>query len=164
MSLILESLSPDHWENVSRIYQQGIDTKHATFELELPSKASFYKRFEPSECFVGIINEVVVGWIGLSKVSTRSCYDGVRELTIYVGKDHQRKGIGNFLMKRIIKSSEGDNIWTLQSRIFPENEATVQLHLKHGFRIVGKRERIAQLDGKWRDTLDLERRSKKVDL
>ena len=104
----------------------------------------------------------VLGWIALSPVSARDAYKGVAEVSIYVDTQFTGKGIGSTLMEKMILSSEEHGIWTLFSSVFPENMATLKLHEKFGFRIIGDREKIAKLDGKWRNTLILERRSKKT--
>ena len=101
-------------------------------------------------------------WAALAPVSARDCYRGVAEVSIYVASGSLGQGIGSKLMARLIEESERNGIWSLYSSIFPENQATLKLHLRHGFREVGIRERIAQRDGRWRNTLILERRSKKV--
>ncbi len=103
-----------------------------------------------------------MGWAALSPTSTRSCYSGVAEISIYVDPKHAGKGIGHELMAHVIQDSEKNGIWTIHASIFPENKATRQLHLGHGFREVGIRKRIAKLDGKWRNTLILEHRSNVV--
>lgn len=105
---------------------------------------------------------MIIGWGALAPVSARSCYEGVTEISIYIDTDHLGKGIGSKLMKAIIDESEKNGIWTLYASIFPENVASHKLHLSHGFKEVGVRKRIARLDGVWRDTLILERRSNKV--
>jgi phosphinothricin acetyltransferase len=100
-----------------------------------------------------------MGWVALSPVSARKVYSGVSEVSIYIDTKELGKGIGSKLMEKVIVSSEKEGIWTLCSSVFPENTATLKLHHKFGFRIIGRRERIAQLDDKWRDTILLERRS-----
>jgi len=104
----------------------------------------------------------LLGWAALAPVSARDCYRGVAEISIYVDTDHLGQGIGARLMAQAVAESETQEIWTLYSSIFPENRATLKLHLNNGFRQVGIRERIARRDGRWRDTLILERRSDKV--
>lgn len=120
-------------------------------------------QFSPSECrIVAGIAGKVLGWAALSPVSSRCVYAGVAEVSIYVSQSSQGKGIGSKLLKSLIEISEQHGYWTLQSGIFPENVASPKLHSKHGFRQVGRRERIGKMDGVWRDTILLERRSSKV--
>jgi len=95
----------------------------------------------------------------LSPVSSRCVYAGVAEVSIYIGKDYQRKGVGHLLLNELIRSSEANGIWTLQAGIFPENTGSLMLHEKHGFRIIGRREKIGKMNDTWRDTVLLERRS-----
>ncbi|MDQ3248542.1 MAG: N-acetyltransferase family protein, partial [Chloroflexota bacterium] len=102
----------------------------------------------------------VLGWAALSPISSRRVYAGVAEVSVYIGESYRSQGIGRALLAALIACSERHEIWTLQAGIFPENGASLALHQRHGFRRVGQRERIAQLDGVWRDTVILERRSK----
>ncbi len=146
------------------IYRRGLDTGEASFETEPPDWPTWQQKYHPF-CRLGWEQTGALrGWAALAPVSARHCYRGVAELSIYVDPDHLGHGIGNALMQRLIEDSEAEGIWTLYSSIFPENRATRQLHLKHGFREVGIRERIAQQHGRWRDTLILERRSVRVGL
>jgi phosphinothricin acetyltransferase len=147
---------------VLKIYRKGLETRNATFETILPS----WKDWEQTHhnfCRLVFVNSgSVVGWTALSPFSARTCYSGVAEISIYVDPEHAGKGIGHALMAHLIRESEKNGIWTIQASVFPENHATLQLHLKHGFREVGLRERVAKLDGQWRSTLILERRSNVV--
>jgi L-amino acid N-acyltransferase YncA len=146
-------------ERVLAIYKMGLDTRNATFETKVPSWQEWDQRHLTHSRFVFVDNSDILGFIALSPVSAREAYRGVAEVSVYVDGYQQGKGIGSFLMDRVIRSSVENGIWTLVSVIFPENDATLKLHQKFGFRIVGRRERIAMLDGCWRDTLLLERRS-----
>lgn len=145
---------------VLEIYQMGLDTRNATFETIVPTWNDWDTKHTKHSRFVYLDGENILGWIALSPVSTRKVYEGVAELSIYVDTNFLGKGIGSKLMEKMIESSEKNRIWTLYSSIFPENMATLKLHNKFRFRVIGTRERIAKLDGKWRDTLLLERRSK----
>jgi phosphinothricin acetyltransferase len=147
---------------VLEIYKKGLDTRHATFETQVPAWQDWDRSHHKFCRFVYVESGSVVGWVALSPISTRFCYSGAAEISIYVDPKHAGKGIGHELMAHAIQDSEKNGIWTIHSSIFPENNATLQLHLKHGFREVGLRERIAKLDGKWRSTLILERRSNVV--
>jgi phosphinothricin acetyltransferase len=111
---------------------------------------------------VARINGKVSGWAGLSPVSSRCVYGGVAEVSVYVETGSRRSGLGEQLLRKLISESEKNGYWTLQSGIFPENKASLRLHEKVGFRVIGYRERIGQLDGIWKDNILLERRSKKV--
>jgi phosphinothricin acetyltransferase len=145
---------------VLEIYKMGIDTRNATFETEVPSWIDWDTKHLPHSRFVYIENETILGWASLSPVSTRPAYKGVAEISIYIDVDFRTKGIGSQLMEKVIYSSEEHGIWTLNSSVFPENIATLRLHEKFGFRIIGFKEKVARLDGKWRNTILLERRSK----
>ena len=145
---------------VLEIYKMGIDTRNATFETEVPAWADWDQKHLPHSRFVYTEDENVLGWAALSGVSARPAYKGVAEISIYIDTDFRAKGIGSELMKKVIGSSEEHGIWTLNSSVFPENTATLKLHEKFGFRIIGIKEKVAQLDGKWRNTVLLERRSK----
>ncbi len=147
---------------VLEIYKKGLETRNATFETEAPDWKHWDLAHHHFCRFVYEENAMIIGWGALAPVSARSCYEGVAEISIYIDTDHLGKGIGSKLMKAIIDESEKNGIWTLYASIFPENVASHKLHLGHGFKEVGIRKRIAQLDGMWRDTLILERRSNKV--
>jgi L-amino acid N-acyltransferase YncA len=161
MLMIREMLQSDS-ESVLDIYRMGLNTRNATFETKVPSWHEWDSRHLVHSRLVAEENGIVVGWAALSPFSARKVYRGVAEVSIYVSSDFRGKNIGSRLMKQIIETSELNGIWTLFSSVFPENEATMKLHLKFGFRIIGKREKIAQLNGKWRDTILLERRSSKI--
>ncbi len=147
---------------VLEIYQLGIETRHATFETSTPSWSEWDSKHYPHSRFVYELNGLVLGWVALSPISSRHAYRGVAEVSIYIDLNYAKQGIGSKLMERAIESSEQNGIWTLQSSVFPENVATQRLHEKFGFRVLGTRERIASLDGVWRNTILLERRSKVV--
>ena len=148
------------WEQVRAIYLEGIRSGHSTFETEAPS----WERWDEGHLQIPRLvmrgGEKILGWAALSPVSKRPVYSGVAELTVYVSESARGQGIGRALLEALIEESEQNGIWTLQASIFPENIASVRLHLRCGFREVGRRERIATLNGVWRDTLLFERRSK----
>ena len=158
--MIIDQMRASDWEPVRSIYLEGIRSGHSTFETEAPS----WERWDEGHLQVARLvmrdGETVVGWAALSPVSKREVYRGVAELTVYVSENARGQGIGRALLEALIDESEKNGIWTLQASIFPENVASVQLHLGCGFREVGRRERIARLNGVWRDTLLFERRSK----
>ena len=161
---MIRYLNDNDAQDVLDIYRRGLDTGEASFETEPPDWPTWQRKYHPF-CRLGYEDsDGLCGWAALAPVSARHCYRGVAELSIYVLPDRHGRGIGSALMKRLIGEAEAEGIWTLFASIFPENRATRQLHLKHGFREVGIRERIAQQHGRWRDTLILERRSTKVGL
>ena len=148
------------WEHVRAIYVEGIATGHATFEREAPPSWESWEASHLPQCrLVARSGEMVKGWAALSRVSSRCVYSGVAEVSVYVGERFRGEGIGRALLEALVKTSEEAGIWTLQAGIFPENAASVRLHERCGFRQVGRRERIGEMNGVWRDTLLLERRS-----
>jgi L-amino acid N-acyltransferase YncA len=156
------SFDPSHWEAARTIYAEGIATGNATFETTAPTWEAWDKRHLPELRVVAIGESTVLGWAALSSVSDRCVYGGVAEESVYVAESARGRGIGKRLLEELIGRSEMAGIWTIQTGIFPENEASLRLHEKVGFRIVGIRERIGQLDGVWRDVVFLERRSSKT--
>ncbi|MBT1686174.1 GNAT family N-acetyltransferase [Dawidia soli] len=162
MGVSISLFERSHWAAVSEIYGLGIATGNATFETTVPDFDSWLKKFHAHLLWVAIDNGVVVGWAGLQPVSVREVYRGVVEVTIYVHPGHAGKGIGTTLMRHLVEQSEAAGIWTLYASIFPENTASIKLHEAAGFREIGYRERIAQMDGKWRNTVLFERRSEIV--
>ena len=147
---------------VLEIYKTGIETKNATFETNVPSWQDWSANHLDHSRFIIEIEGVAAGWVALSPVSKRAAYNGVAEISIYIHPAAWGLGLGSALMKRVIDSSEENGIWTLVAVVFPENRASVLLHRRHGFRIIGTREKISRIDGIWRDTVILERRSKKA--
>jgi Sortase and related acyltransferases len=159
--IIIEPMTEESWPEVARIYEFGIANKNATFETHVPEWSRWDSAHRKDCRLVALINGQVVGWIALSYVSGRCVFAGVAEVSIYIHPDFQRKGVGDKLLEALIKESELRGIWTLQSGIFPENTASMRLHQKHGFRIVGIYEKMGKMDdGRWRDVAMLERRSK----
>jgi len=155
---IREMTSAD-WPAVEAIYAEGIATRQATFETKTPTWAEFDEGRLRDHRFVAVEDSQVVGWVALSPTTARDCYSGVVEHSVYVGADARGKGVGTALMETVLRSADEGGIWTIQTSIFPGNEASLALHALSGFRVVGRRERIAMLDGTWRDTLLLERRA-----
>lgn len=148
---------------VLEIYQEGILSGIATFETETPSWEAWDMKFLKFSRFV-LVNETeeIIGWCALQAVSDRECYRGVAEVSIYIATAEQSKGFGSLLLKKLILDSEEHEIWTLQAGIFSENKASIALHQKMGFRMVGYREKIAQQNGIWKNVELLERRSRLV--
>ncbi len=159
---MIRPLQHEDADAVLEIYRQGLDSGEASFENDPPDWARWQAKYHRFCRLVWEQDGEVCGWAALAPVSARDCYRGVAEVSIYVARSRFGRGIGGKLMAAIVEQSELNGIWTLYSSIFPENEATRKLHLRHGFREVGIRERIAQRDGRWRDTLILERRSARV--
>jgi L-amino acid N-acyltransferase YncA len=155
---VIDAMRPDDWPAVRAIYLEGIAGGNATFETDAPPWEQWDAKHLPRPRVIYRDPEVL-GWAALSRVSTRACYAGVGEISVYVASSAHGRGIGSKLLCALVEQSEGNGIWTLQAVIFPENEASIRIHQRCGFRIVGRRERIAQLNGVWRDTLLLERRS-----
>lgn len=167
MNFFIEKMKPADWPSVRQIYLEGINTGNATFEREIPDWSEWDARHLKDPRLVAIINHELAGWAALSPVSTRKVYAGVAEVSIYIGKDYRRQGIGSALLAALIAASEQHGIWTLQAGIFPENQASINLHLQHGFQILGRRKKIGkmtfgELSGVWRDVILMERRSKLV--
>lgn len=159
MDYTIDSLLPADWEEVRKIYLEGIATGNATFDTGAPAWAKWDSAHLAFGRLVARGEDSVLGWVALSGVSDRCCYTGVAELSIYVAASQRHRGIGAALLEAAIEASEKQGIWTLQAGIFPENVSSLALVKKFGFREVGRRERLGKLGGKWRDVLLLERRS-----
>ncbi len=151
-------MQPSDWPAVREIYEQGIAMKQATFETEAPTWEDWDAGHFAEPRLVAEQNDEVVGWAALSPASRRPCYAGVVEESVYVSAEARGQGVGTSLLRALVERAEKAGIWTIQTSIFPENVASIALHRRCGFRVVGTRERIAQLDGEWRDTVLLERR------
>ena len=159
MKIMVRIMRHSDSQKVLEIYRMGLETRNATFETVVPSWQEWDSKHLRHSRFVSEEDGIVTGWAALSPFSSREVYKGVAELSIYVSTIFRGKKTGSALMEKIIASSELNGIWTLVSSVFSENEATLRLHEKFGFRVIGRRERIARLDGNWRDTILLERRS-----
>ncbi|MBC6607419.1 N-acetyltransferase [Hymenobacter sp. BT188] len=156
----LSTLTAAHWPAVEAIYKQGIATGNATFETQSPSWETWDAgHLAHSRLVATDADSNVLGWAALSPVSGRCVYGGVAEVSVYVADAARGQGVGRQLLGALIVQSEKNGIWTLQASIFPENTASIHLHETHGFRVMGRRERIGKLTGVWRDTVLLERRS-----
>ena len=156
------SINKHHYPDIANIYKQGIETGIATFETSVPTWETWNESKLLHSRFVAVDHDVVLGWAALSKVSNRCVYEGVAEVSIYISEHHRGRGVGKILMENVIKESEANGIWTLQSGMFAENEATIALHKAVGFRIIGYREKIGKIGGVWKDNVIMERRSKVV--
>lgn len=155
---------PVHANAVLKIYQEGLLTGNASFQSTVPSWEEWDAAHLPACRLVAVENNDVQGWAALTPVSGRCVYAGVAEISVYIAEAARGKGLGKVLLNALIEQSEASNIWTLQAGIFPENEASIRLHEACGFRLVGSREKIGRMNGVWRDTLLLERRSTKIGL
>lgn len=155
----IAELTAEHWPEVRAIYQSGIDTGNATFETAAPEWEAWDDGHLQTGRLVAVAEGRVAGWAALSPVSRRQVYRGVAEVSVYVAPEWRGRGVGRRLLLSLIDAAEAAGIWTLQASVFPENHATLRLHTTLGFRLVGRRERIGQLHGTWRDTVLLERRS-----
>ncbi len=162
MNIEILHIKPEDWEAVSKIYKLGVETGIATFETEIPSWSKWDKSHLKKCRFAAWLDNQLVGWAALSLVSDRCVYGGVAEVSVYVDTNYNGKGIGTKLLQSLIAESENEGLWTLQSGIFHENEISIQLHKKLGFREVGYREKIGKRDGVWYDNVILERRSKTI--
>lgn len=161
-NIVIRELRPSDWEQVVIIYKQGIATEKATFQLEAPTW-EYWDNNHLKECrLVAVVNEIVLGWFALTPTSGRCFYKGVAEVSVYINTNYLGQGIGSALFKEAIPKSEQLGFWTLESRIFPQNIGSIQLHEKFGFRNVGYREKLGQRKGIWLDVILLERRSKVI--
>jgi L-amino acid N-acyltransferase YncA len=149
----------EDWPAVAAIYAAGIATGNATFEIAVPDYAAWDSAHLPHPRLVARAGDGVGGWAALSPVSARHVYRGVAESTIYIGEAERGRGLGGELLRALIAESEAAGIWTLQAGIFAENEASIALHARCGYRVVGTRERIGSLHGVWRDVVLMERRT-----
>jgi len=161
-AVAIERLSPDDWGAVRGIYVEGIATGNATFETDAPSWDVWDGAHRQDSRLVARRAGCVVGWAALTRVSGRCVYAGVAEVSVYVAESTRGEGVGRALLESLIAASEAAGVWTLQAGIFPENAASIALHERCGFRVVGRRERLGRLDGRWRDVMLLERRSPRI--
>ncbi len=156
-------MAREDWDAVRRIYVEGIGTGHATFETEPPAWDHWDIARSPECRLVAEVNDRVVGFAALTRVSPRPVYRGVQDAMLYVAADARGRGVGSGLLARLVEASEAAGIWTLEAHIFPENAASVRTFANAGFRVVGVQERVGRFrDGRWRDVLVMERRSRVV--
>jgi L-amino acid N-acyltransferase YncA len=155
----IRPMRTDDWPAVRTIYEQGIATRLATFETEAPAWEAWDTAHLAEPRLVAEEDGEVLGWAALSPVSRRACYAGVAEESVYIAESARGQGVGRALLGQLCAEAEAAGIWTIQTSIFPENVASIELHRRCGFRVVGTRERIGQLDGAWRDTVLMERRA-----
>ncbi len=154
----IRALKAGDWPEVETIFVEGIATRLATFDTKAPTWEEFDAHRHPVHRHVAVSGGAVVGWAAVSPTSSRACYAGVVESSVYVAASARGRGVGRMLMEALIANARADGIWTIHAGMFPENAASVALHERLGFRLVGRFERVAQLDGVWRDTVLLELR------
>jgi L-amino acid N-acyltransferase YncA len=160
--LAIQPLAPGDWPEVRAIYLDGIATEMATFETTAPPWEKWDADHLPGARLVARDGSAILGWAALSPVSGRCVYAGVAEVSVYVASRARRQGVGRALLEELVRVSEKTGLWMLQAGIFPENLSSLTLHLRCGFREVGRRERLGKLKDVWRDVILLERRSLKV--
>jgi phosphinothricin acetyltransferase len=162
--MLLRQMKPSDWEDVADIYWQGIKTGIATFESQLPDFKTWDERHHETGRLVAVDGDGrIIGWTSLSPVSARAVYGGVAEVSIYVGEAHRGRGVGIALLEKLIAVSEENGFWTLQSTILQRNSASITLHQKAGFVLVGVRKNIARdICGQWQSAILMERRSETV--
>jgi L-amino acid N-acyltransferase YncA len=158
-SITIAPLEHKHWFGVAHVYEDGIATRNATFETEVPTWEAWDSSHLAEHRFVALRDGEVIGWVAVSPVSARCVYAGVVENSVYVAESARGQGVGRGLLEELINSTEAAGIWTIQAGMFPENEGSIRLHEAVGFEEVGTHERLGKLDGVWRDVLLLERRS-----
>jgi L-amino acid N-acyltransferase YncA len=153
----VEDMRPEDWPAVARIYEQGLDL--GTFEDSVPSWEDWDASHLAAGRLVARLDDAVVGWAALGPVSRRKCYRGVVENSVYVAPEARGRGVGRALLEELCRRADAAGLWTIQAVTFAENAASIALHASCGFRVVGRRERIAQKHGVWRDTVLMDRRS-----
>ena len=160
MDYKIEEMTRENWEEVARIYLEGINTRKATFQTEIPTWESWNSSHINSCRLVAHLDNKILGWGALSLTSSRCVYAGVAEVSIYIGEKYRGKGIGRALLNNLVKLSEENGFWTLQSGIIKENTASIALHKRCGFREIGVRKKLGKMsNGVWHDVVLMERRS-----
>lgn len=162
ININIKTMLPEHWPAVAKIYQQGIETGLATFETTIPSFEKWNTKCFKTCRLIAVSNKEIVGWAALTPVSSRAVYRGIGEVSVYVKSGCRGLKIGEKLLQSLIEESEKNGFWTIQSSIMSENIASIKLHQKLGFREIGFREKVAQLDGVWKDNVLFEKRSQNV--
>lgn len=158
----IRAMTPEDWPVVRTIYEEGIATGNATFQACAPTWAE-WDTGHIQECRLVVADgNRILGWAALSRVSSRRVYAGVAEVSIYVAAAARGRSLGRQLLEYLVQQSEQHGFWTLQAGIFPENTASIALHQGCDFRVVGTRERLGEMHGRWRDVWLLERRSSTI--
>ncbi len=160
--ITMDFMQPSDWKAVKEIYEEGIATGNATFQQSAPEWEEWNNNHLAHSRIIAKEEDNILGWAALTPVSGRCVYAGVAEVSVYVSDKARGRGLGKQLLQKLIEESEANNLWTLQAGIFPENISSIKIHENCGFRTIGKRERIGKMNGVWRDTVLLERRSNKV--
>ena len=158
--MTIDKMQPSDWKAVKQIYEEGIATGNANFQAQAPEWEAWNNGHLKHSRIVARENGSVIGWAALTAVSGRCVYAGVAEVSVYVGENARGKDAGKKLLEKLVEESEANNIWTLQAGIFPENKASLIIHEEQGFRVLGIREKIGQMNGNWRNVILMERRSK----
>ena len=158
----IKKITVEDYQQVAKIYLEGIVTGNATFQTDAPDWEGWDKSYLPDCRIAAFEGNVMAGWAALTPVSSRCVYAGVAEVSVYVAVNFRGKGVGKLLLAKLAEESEAIGLWTLQSGIFPENAGSIKIHEQCGFRVIGYREKIGKKDGIWRDNMIMERRSKKV--
>lgn len=161
-AMVIDALAAADWPRMCAIYLEGILSGNATFETEPPSWDQWDRSHLAFARLVARSEEEILGWAALSPVSPRKCYAGVAEVSVYIASRARGQGIGRSLLREIVVQSEANNIWMLQGSVFPENVASLRMCTANGFRQVGRRKHVAKLNGVWRDTVLIERRSQRI--
>ncbi|MFN2596859.1 MAG: N-acetyltransferase family protein [Pyrinomonadaceae bacterium] len=162
INVVIEEMRPEDWGRVRAIYLEGIATGDATLETDAPAWEAWDASHLKSCRLVARAGGEIVGWAALSPVSSRCVYGGVGEVSVYVAESARGKGVGRGLLAALVEESERSGLWTLQAGVLAENAASIRLHERCGFRVVGTRQRLGKLKGVWRDVVLLERRSEMV--
>jgi len=160
--IVFDTMQLTDWQMVKTIYEEGIATGNATFQQSAPEWEEWNNSHLKFSRIIAQENNTIIGWAALTPVSGRCVYAGVAEVSVYISTSARGQGLGKQLLEKLVEESEVNNIWTLQAGIFPENIASIKIHESCGFRILGTREKIGQMNGVWRDTILMERRSKKT--
>jgi phosphinothricin acetyltransferase len=160
MELFFRDMTAGDWTSVAEIYKQGIENGNATFQQDIPTWDDWNEGHIKSCRIVAFIDNKIIGWGALTAVSRRPVYSGVAEVSVYISDKYRGQKIGTKLLERLIAESEKEKFWTLQAGIFSENIPSLKIHKELGFRKIGHREKIGKMNGIWRDTILLERRSK----
>ena len=161
--IAVDAMAAADWPAVAEIYRQGLEAGEASFETEVPVYDAWDRAHLATPRLVARVAGTVVGWAALSPVSDRCVYGGVAEDSVYVATEAVRRGVGRRLLTELVRRAEAEGIWTIEAGMFPENTASLRLHARCGFRVVGVRERLGKHRGVWRDVLLLERRSTVVE-
>lgn len=159
-NITIREIAASDYPVIKRIYEEGISSGNATFEKTAPDWQQWDKHKLPFGRVAAVMNNVIIGWAALSATSSREVYKGICEVSIYISSAQSGKGYGKILMSSLIEESEKNGVWTLYSSIFPENTASIKLHLKCGFREIGFMEKAGCMNGTWRNTVLFERRSR----